>query len=1330
MGNGYEQFYRTWCYSGRSVSGADGWKVRAKSDGLPLPEAEGMGDLASYWCPTEFSRETPPGRRLALFRRQNDSVLVHGAPVAGLVGGRGGVSFEHGVVGLPKGVSALEAVRLWRSPAWRVEDGSFSPKLERFAWHAVARGPDFPVQSGGASGGDGDDGVALGILNRGDVMPWAAYVLRACLAATDGTVDKVFLAGKDDTIVRLLFLAFYCLPEQLRSRLTFSTHENPKATKGVQIVGVTTFEGEEADLPRHCYEGKYCALNTYSGDKTESLRTSLFAETAIQWILYGQYGLLAAVRTNFDALAPADNPGAAELDLLAEHAPIGGEAPAGTEGLLKLCGSAAIGHAKLRDRNEFSSMIRVARDDNNVKEGLVAQFSKWLPSHGAAVEELPKRMSESGFDGLREGESFADLAWLGEFGGRLGNCEQKYWEGLLVKCHGAVGEATFFPALQTRIGLIGRWEKWHRLDHGRGDAFSEVVEKWLQVQPQELGVVLSSELREDLRREAVRLWLRSGIPDSFRKVVEGARKIGVFRDQMVAQLKGLVKEQSNALNGFSQQLAGMGLSDLKLRCGFDHVQWLGNLAGEAGQGKESEFWEQLLANCAVGASRPELGNSFVPDLETRISLLERWEKTGKAGQNERLQGLAEAWLRGTPQEVVKVIESGLSVSLKVTGLRLCFGRSAPVESREAGTILNLVCKEAALTKAVFFEMPGWQAGTAVKRVPEDCFRVLLACQDEQMRLADLLGERTLEAVEFWNRNAPKAVPLRMRARLSFGEYAKNPGSFRQATALDPELRNPEFWRREEDREEAVSGALDRVLSRGELGDFERALDWFGEKKWASSSAELIRMSYNRIAAKSVHCRDVGLDRVLTILGLVLREGKESRSGAGGAGQNADGVPSEMGEAEFDALGRLAMRYLPGSSLLKSSAGRWLLGALHAQWQLLAPLQQEWVQKLRSLTEVQDLLGSEAKLEHEKVGELIGSLANAYTAMGKAEDKEVREWINGLLLQWVEQEPKKASSILFQFMNKVYETHEELFLDHFITPFRHGLVGLEKAKGNGLVATEFVLWCYNDRVQGVFGRRSGLVDGWLREFLNGMSKGSRARTDKNLRQVVKPSPETLGRWRRESGCAPPLIVRCLDGRRGRFLAPCLGVVALGLAVWLFYPELVRGLVYPHREPVERGKRLGVWLDRYRKSFPAVGESAHDGAREDAEGAIRKIGTNALPALLKMVQAKDSAVSKMVVRVFGLPSEDYYHTQSADGFSILGTGAKPAVRDLIRALDDKGAGVRACAAKCLGAIGPQANEALPRLRQLFRDEMIGKVRTEATNAVAQIEIRRGQGSGDRK
>ncbi|MEI6421567.1 MAG: hypothetical protein WCP55_05060, partial [Lentisphaerota bacterium] len=652
-------------------------------------------------------------------------------------------------------------------------------------------------------------------------------------------------------------------------------------------------------------------MNIYNGKQTESLCASFFAEAAIQWILCGQFELLAAVRANFDKLDPADNPGVAELDLLAEHSPMGGDAPAGTEGLLKLCGSAAIGHAKLRDRNEFRSLIRAAQNDNKVKEGLVTQFRKWLPSHGVASEELPKQMAEAGFEGLVEGGSFEDLVWLGEFGGRLGNCEQKYWEELLMRCHEGIGSATFFPALKTRIGLIGRWEKWHRLEgEGRGDAFSKVVEKWLQVQPQDkvvekwlqvLEVVLSSELREDLKREAVRLWLRPGSSDCFREVVDEARKSGAFRDQMVAQLKGLAQEQSNALNEFSQRLAGVGLGDLELRSGFANVEWLGKFAGEAGQGKEREFWEELLANCAVGASRPEPGNNLLPALEKRISLLERRQKTTKAPRNERLQRLAEAWLRGTPQEVVKILESSLSVSLKVTGLRLCFGRSAPVESREAETILNLVCKDVALTRAVFFAMPGWQAGTAVKRVPEDCFRVLLACQDEQMRLADLLEERTLEAVAFWNRNAPKAVPLRMRTRLSFGEYAKNPGSFRQAAAVDPELRKPEFWRAEGEKDAAVYGMVDRLLSRGDLSDFERGLEWFGEGKWTTSGTELIELAYGRMTNVPVACRDASLGRVLRVLGAVLKEWREGLAGRVGAPAAGNNCMAELQAGDYEVV---------------------------------------------------------------------------------------------------------------------------------------------------------------------------------------------------------------------------------------------------------------------------------------------------------------------------------------------------------------------------------------------------------------------------------------------
>ena len=50
-----------------------------------------------------------------------------------------------------------------------------------------------------------------------------------------------------------------------------------------------------------------------------------------------------------------------------------------------------------------------------------------------------------------------------------------------------------------------------------------------------------------------------------------------------------------------------------------------------------------------------------------------------------------------------------------------------------------------------------------------------------------------------------------------------------------------------------------------------------------------------------------------------------------------------------------------------------------------------------------------------------------------------------------------------------------------------------------------------------------------------------------------------------------------------------------------------------EPVYQGRRLSDWL------------KAHDRfSREEAEEAVRRIGTNAIPSLLGMFRAKDSAL----------------------------------------------------------------------------------------------------------
>ena len=292
-------------------------------------------------------------------------------------------------------------------------------------------------------------------------------------------------------------------------------------------------------------------------------------------------------------------------------------------------------------------------------------------------------------------------------------------------------------------------------------------------------------------------------------------------------------------------------------------------------------------------------------------------------------------------------------------------------------------------------------------------------------------------------------------------------------------------------------------------------------------------------------------------------------------------------------------------------------------------------------------------------------------------------------------------------------------------------------------------CFLEQGGNFADRRSSEMAGWLGRFKRGLTPKSIACVNRVAREW---DAGTRDRWYRVSGYRPSWISSRLSDmkkrreekrlqktqeklrgrysprkkRRGRMLVPVLVLSALGLVGWLVYPQLVRSVVYPHREPVEQGKRLGVWLDQYRKSMLAVQESDRDVPRKDAEGAIRKIGTNALPALLRMVQAKDSAAGTRVVRVLGLRSEDDYHTRSTDGFAVLGAGAKPAVGALVRALGDKSSGIRACAATCLGSIGPEAKDAVPALRQLFGDRVI-TVRTAATNAIAQVDVGAGAGAG---
>ena len=151
----------------------------------------------------------------------------------------------------------------------------------------------------------------------------------------------------------------------------------------------------------------------------------------------------------------------------------------------------------------------------------------------------------------------------------------------------------------------------------------------------------------------------------------------------------------------------------------------------------------------------------------------------------------------------------------------------------------------------------------------------------------------------------------------------------------------------------------------------------------------------------------------------------------------------------------------------------------------------------------------------------------------------------------------------------------------------------------------------------------------------------------------------------------------------------------------------------REPVYQGRRLSAWL-RDMGLYPAK-------YRHDAEEAVRQIGTNSLPTLLKLLAAKDSFLKKLtlaslakmhpLIRV-DWPSAQDLHVRAMLAFHVLGPEAKaaiPALTDLLKHPE-----TAPSAARALMSIGPDA--VLPLVRALTNENRI--VRRTAAFGLGQI------------
>ena len=203
---------------------------------------------------------------------------------------------------------------------------------------------------------------------------------------------------------------------------------------------------------------------------------------------------------------------------------------------------------------------------------------------------------------------------------------------------------------------------------------------------------------------------------------------------------------------------------------------------------------------------------------------------------------------------------------------------------------------------------------------------------------------------------------------------------------------------------------------------------------------------------------------------------------------------------------------------------------------------------------------------------------------------------------------------------------------------------------------------------------------------------------------------------------------------------------GLAVGAYF-------TFRSTEPEFEGKRLSEWL-RELEALPDVASSNWN----EASRAVRQIGTNAIPALLKMLEVTDSKWKLQTVDwLQETMSVDLTETlanvhnrRALLGFRLLGHSAAPAVPRLealvaksnpqiasqalaalgemggseilpalLKALTNGGPVVRAQAATALGSLRSRAGAAVPALVQATHEGDVG-LRASAARALGEIGL----------
>ncbi len=178
-----------------------------------------------------------------------------------------------------------------------------------------------------------------------------------------------------------------------------------------------------------------------------------------------------------------------------------------------------------------------------------------------------------------------------------------------------------------------------------------------------------------------------------------------------------------------------------------------------------------------------------------------------------------------------------------------------------------------------------------------------------------------------------------------------------------------------------------------------------------------------------------------------------------------------------------------------------------------------------------------------------------------------------------------------------------------------------------------------------------------------------------------------------------------------IAAGMALLALLAGMWLYSPA---------PEPVYQGKPLSYWL----AGLAAKGD--YNGRSEEA-AAVRAIGTNAIPTLLRMLHARDSSLKiKFLTWSSKYPTLRGHFTDATTinarayyGFSALRTDGAGAVPQLIKMLNENVSDYsKALAAGSLACIGPPSRPAIPALLQAVRGSTNEGVHNSVFRALGRI------------